>query len=151
MTSKHKNSVIIDTGILVEYYQPKSKERQEHIEYLERKLFKNPTYDNIVLTFIARTELLYILCRLYDWNTSKDKVDRLLENFIVVRDQILDEIAASLKCALSISLPDCYVIAAGIYYGLPVFFAEEQEITEEIQVKIRNEFNVDMHIIRKYR
>ena len=149
MTSNFQNGVIVDTGLLVEYYQPKSEETQSYVNYLERILFKNPDYDDFFLTFVTRTELLYIMCRIYGWKTGKEKVDRLLENYIIVRDEILDEIAASLKCALPISLPDCYVIAAGINYNLPIFFAEENELTEELQKKVRKEFNVDMQVVRK--
>lgn len=153
MTSKIRKGVVIDTGILIDYYTRKleNEHHRKYIEYLENEIYDNQEYEELFLSFLSRTELLYLICRLKGWIKGREYVENLLEDYTLVRNESLDEIAATLKCNLSISLADCYVIATGILFGIPVFFSEEKELSINVQERIRREFAVDLHIIRKYK
>lgn len=92
----------------------------------------------------AITETYYIACR----QLGSDTADRIVTSFLdglaveTVSSEELDLVAGRCKCERSISLADCYVIAAAKLRDAAALFAEpESELTKEMK---SHSFDVDI-------
>jgi len=54
-----------------------------------------------------------------------------------------------IKCSISISLSDCFCLAVGSLYDIPVYFLEEFELTKKTIKQIRDELKIELHIMKK--
>ncbi len=92
----------------------------------------------------AVAEAYYILCRRRGHTYAEHAVFTFLEGMFaeVVSSGELDQVAGRYKCERSISLADCYVLAAAKLQNASALFAEpETDLAREI--KLRN-FDVDI-------
>ncbi len=151
MSETKNNIVAVDTSVIVAYLSTKKDTQvsKNYIAYLERELFANETYQNYLITSMTKTELLYILCRMKGWDEANEYIEQLLENFLISRDYEVEDLAALIKCKFPISLSDCFTLGVGMLFKIPVFFLEEKELTENIQERIRNELQIQLHILKK--
>lgn len=93
-------------------------------------------------TELALSELTYILCRQLDWTSAWEKTQSLLRSAVVriIRTSMVWGEAASIKCQVPISLPDCFTIAAArILNGRPMFARQEAEIISAIEKGLLND------------
>lgn len=151
MSEQNKSQAVIDTGILIQYLAldlEKITDRQQK-KYFDREVFKNQKYKSLLISFLTRSELLYIQCRKKGWELAKSHTNAILEHFTLIRSKELDEIAPLLKCQLGISLVDCFNLAIGALYQIPVYFLEEQELSTRIIEKIKKEHQIDIRILKK--
>lgn len=147
-----RSSAIVDTGLILTYLsmETNSSKKKQYIAYLEQEVFENPQYDNLAITPMTKTELLYIICRTKGWNEAQVYTDLLLSNFVIIRNTEVEELAALIKCKVSVALVDCYVVATGSLFNLPVYFLEERELTQNVQNSIKEDFKVDLKVLRKF-
>jgi len=151
MSDPLKSQAVVDTGILIEYLSldlTKSTDKQ-HKNYFDQEIYKNQKYSVLLVSFLTRSELLYIQCRKKGWELAKSTTDAILEHFTVIRSTELDEIAPLLKCQLGISLVDCFNLAIGALYQIPVYFLEEQELSPSVIKKIREDHQIDIRILKR--
>lgn len=95
-----------------------------------------------VCTELALCELTYILCRQLDWTFAGEKTQSLLRSAVVrpIRTSMVWGEAASIKCHVPISLPDCFTIAASrMLNGLPMFARRETEIVSAAEKGLLND------------
>ncbi|MBD3191658.1 MAG: hypothetical protein GF308_13505 [Candidatus Heimdallarchaeota archaeon] len=151
MNNKTRKATVIDTGVLIEYLtiDPEKREEQKYKEYLETQLFKNKKYERFVISFLTRTELLYIHCRMNGWKKAKQYVGEIVKNLTIIRTKELDDLAAMIKCQLPIALVDCYGLAIGWLMNIPVYFVEEKELTEQLRKTIREKMNIEINVVKK--
>ncbi len=150
--SERKNSqAVVDTGVLLQYLSLnlKNKTDQLHKKEFDEELFKNQNYDSLFVSFLTRSELLYIQCRKKGWKSAQTHTNAILEHFTLIRSTELDDIAPLLKCQLGISLVDCFNLAIGALFQIPVYFLEEKELSPKIVEKIQNEHQIDIRIMKK--
>ncbi|HDM92378.1 MAG TPA: type II toxin-antitoxin system VapC family toxin, partial [Candidatus Korarchaeota archaeon] len=99
---------------------------------------------------IVLTETYYVVCRLSGRGVARDLLTSLRESGVieVVGDDSLDVRAGDIKCARSISISDCYVIAlAELVRGAAVFAKRERELEQELE---REPFGVDIVFLDDY-
>jgi len=72
-----------------------------------------------------------------------------MEHFVLSNDERLGEIAARIKCKVSVSLVDCFSLAVGLLHHLPIYFMEESELDTHKISLIRNELDIDLHVLSK--
>ncbi len=92
----------------------------------------------------AIAEAYYILCRRRGHPYAEHAVFAFLEGMFteVVSSEELDQAAGRYKCERSISLADCYVLAAAKLQNASALFAEpETDLTREIKSR---SFDVDI-------
>ena len=93
-------------------------------------------------TELALCELTYILCRKLDWSSAWEKTRSLIRSAVIrpIRTSMVWGEAASIKCQVPISLPDCFTIAAArMLDGLPMFARQEAEIISAIEKGLLND------------
>lgn len=151
MRSDQKKVAVVDTGLIIEYLTMDSNniKQRGYKEFLDRNLFRNKQISQIYISFLTKTELLYVVCRTEGWSKAKEIVDHIVSNFVVIRDKEIDDLAALIKCKIPIALPDCFNLSIAVLYGIPVYFLEEKEFTKEISILIKNELEVDLKLLRK--
>ncbi|MHA1353124.1 MAG: PIN domain-containing protein [Candidatus Heimdallarchaeaceae archaeon] len=153
MTSRSlkAKAAVVDTGVLLEYLtlDKTKKDSRKYFNYLNSELFQNHNYKQIFISFLTKTELLYISCRIKGWKKAKEYVSSLVNSFIIVSNDEIDELAALIKCKIPIALPDCFNLAIAKIYKIPAYFLEEKELSSQTQRKIITELNIDLHIIQK--
>jgi len=151
MSDQPKGHAVIDTGILIHYLSldvsRNADERQK--QEFDQEIFKNPQYTALWVSFLTRVELLYIQCRKKGWERAKSSTNAILERFKVIRSAELDELAPRLKCQLGISLVDCFNLAIGALYRIPVYFLEEHELSPRVVQKIQDNLHIDGRILKK--
>jgi predicted nucleic acid-binding protein len=87
---------------------------------------------------IVASELFYILCRRRGERFAREAVDALLKSgrLSVVSSDEIDAEAGAYKCARSISLADCYVLAVAKVFGSAALFARrESDMSAEARKK----------------
>lgn len=131
MKKELQGDIVFDTGIFIEIIAG---------TYLGRKLMEilldgevNP-----LTTELNIAELSYIACRKVGWRRGKEVVQKIISSGYIEVLKIggLLDRAAKMKCERSISLVDCFTIAAGEVLGVDVLFAKrEEELGRELARK----------------
>ncbi len=102
----------------------------------------------LFLPHTAVMETYYVTCR----RRGSDYADRLVGSFLdgmyteIVSSVELDLAAARYKCERSISLADCYVIAAAKLNSASALFLRQEEDLEK-GVRSRGGFDVDVRFL----
>lgn len=122
-----KESIAVDTGILIEILEDSNLGKKFYQEVLE-----SPQFQKIYISPLTDTELKYIFCRLNGYKESKELVTEFLKDFIICSESELRDEAFRLKCMFSISIADCYSLAVGILFSVPVYMKREEEIDQVI-------------------
>lgn len=103
-----------------------------------------------VLLYITETtvsEVYYILCRQLGTAEAKRKTKILLDSVEVVETKEMQILAGEYKCKRSISLSDCFTIAAAKITGVPALFKKEQELLEEIK---KEKFDIEILFVEDF-
>lgn len=126
--SLSKNSIVIDTGVFIEYF-----EKTEAGIKFKKKLLMDPDIIHYHLSPLVETELKYLFCR--KWGKQKGflLVEELLMNYSIHSESDLRDEASRLKCNYSISLADCYSLAIATLNTFPIYFKKEAEILENLK------------------
>ncbi len=142
---------IVDTGVLVEYLssEPDIPKDAAFAQYLEETVLESKKYQILYISSMTKTELLYISCRTQGWEKAKSIVKKFLTNFVELHLPEIDELAAQIKCQCPIALSDCFTIAIGSILALPVYFLKERELTDEIQLTIKDTYSVNLIVLEK--
>ncbi len=85
---------------------------------------------------LSLTEALYVTCRLWGWEKALQRMRALVdsETIMLIEDEEVWDYAASCKCAIPISLGDCYILASAKKYNLkPLFLKPEKELLEGLE------------------
>ena len=129
MSEERQESIIFDTGVLIEIVRG-----SEAALTLKTRL-ENGTL-NPHTTELNLFELNYLTCRKEGWTKAKGVTDSIRESgyFKIHEVQEFLETAAGIKCGRAISIVDCITIAAGETLSIPVLFAKrEKELDEELE------------------
>ncbi|TFF98069.1 MAG: type II toxin-antitoxin system VapC family toxin [Promethearchaeota archaeon] len=118
-----KKSIIVDTGVLIEFL-----ENSVLGKIFSKHFLENKTYQEFYISPLTDTELKYILCRKSNHEIAKSKINKFLKDFIIFSEKELRDEAFQLKCNFSISLADCYSLAIGKLLNIPVLMKKESEI-----------------------
>lgn len=146
-TLRNNTDLVLDTGIYIEYFEPKKSELKT---ILNEILFTETAEILLYSHFLLKSELLYILCRKLGKNNAKTKV-KGLEPFInFVSGDFLYNIAGEIKCKYPIALSDCFLISLSHLHECPVLFLEERELSEEVVKQINDEFKTQIQIISSH-
>jgi len=132
-----RGDIIFDTSILIELTAGTELGRKIAALLKEETIRAYTTDLNIV-------ELRYIICRKVGWMKSSEIVDKLIRSrYIKIIDiKEISEQAALLKCQRTLSLVDCFTIAAGEITKMNVVFArKEKELENELK---RNPFKTSI-------
>jgi len=92
----------------------------------------------------AVSELFYVLCRRRGERFAREAVESLLMSgrLSTTSSDEVDMQAGAYKCARSISLADCYVLAAArVFDAAAVFAKKEDDLTREMK---RKPFDVEV-------
>ncbi len=121
--SAKKGSIVIDTGVLLEYIEGTELGRKfkEHV-------LQNESLEHFYISPFVHTELLYIICRNSGFDQAQKTVTKFLRRFILFEEKKLRDVAAKLKCQYPISLADCYSIALALIQEIPLYMKREAEI-----------------------
>ena len=151
MRSEQKKVAVVDTGLIIEYLTIDSENTKQkgYKEFLDKNLFRNKQISQIYISFLTKTELLYIVCRTKGWSKAEEIVEHIVSNFAIIRDKEIDELAALIKCKIPVALPDCFNLSIAVLYGIPVYFLEEREFTKEISSLIKSELKVNLKLLGK--
>lgn len=151
-------SLVLDTGVLVEYLIGSSKCGRIIREYFAAL----GRYDKIHVSIHAVSEICYILCRARSIVTNEEEqqsrknrsgrkfaseklVDLLESNALIVHSSIDFAMKiGELKCERSLSIVDCSAIALAESLNLPACFVREKELEREIS---RKPFAVDILLL----
>ncbi|MHA1521166.1 MAG: PIN domain-containing protein [Promethearchaeota archaeon] len=125
MSTEIINSIVVDTGALLELLAKSSMGQKFKEQILEKR-----TSTDIFISPLTVTELLYILGRLEGFEEGKHIVQEFVEPFIIYEEKILREKAAKLKMEFGIAIADCYVIALGQLKNIPIYMKREREINK---------------------
>jgi|SRR5579872_6932272 uncharacterized protein with PIN domain len=102
---------------------------------LKEKLESDSVFGH--LTEVSISEAMYIICRRLGMKESSSRIGSLIESgyFQIEASSALYQLAAKYKCVRSISIADCFCLAAGENLKLPVLFAtRERELKREMKV-----------------
>ncbi|MFO8018277.1 MAG: PIN domain-containing protein [Promethearchaeia archaeon] len=140
------NKIVLDTGIYIEYFK---KSESDIKKFLRENLFTEQSNTKLYSTFIIKSEIYYILCRILGKKEANQLLKKI-ENFLLFEDNPnLYDLAGQIKCYHSISLADCYSIATGIIRNCPILFLEEQELSEEIVNQINKNFHSKVILLER--
>ena len=120
-------SITVDTGILIELL-----EDSDLGKVFYQKVLEKPQFQNIYISPLTDTELKYIFCRRNGYNDAKELVLEFLKDFIICSESELRDEAFRLKCNFPISIADCYSLAVGKVFNIPVYMIKEKEIEKVI-------------------
>ena len=120
-------SITVDTGILIELL-----EDSDLGKVFYQKVLEKPQVQNIYISPLTDTELKYIFCRRNGYEEAKELVSEFLKDFIICSESKLRDEAFRLKCNLPISVADCYSLAVGRVFNIPVYMIKEKEIEKVI-------------------
>lgn len=119
------NAIIADTSVIIEYL-----EGSEMGKRFFQHVFSDPQIMVFYFVPIVDTEVKYILCRRKGYKEGLEIANNFFKDFTVYDGKNLRDKTAYLKCHFSISLADCYSLAAGILLGAPVYMKRETEIED---------------------
>ena len=132
----HENSIVIDTGVLVELL-----ENSELGKIFSKHFLENSQFERYYVSPITDTELKYIFCRRNGYQEAKKIVSSFLKDFIICSESTLRDDAFRLKCNFPISLADSYSLAVSIVLNIPLCMKKEKEIQNNIK-KLSNEVKI---------
>jgi predicted nucleic acid-binding protein len=98
----------------------------------------------IVTHALAVAELKYVLCRAIGRDEANRRVNQLMNSGFIVLDPITNLLdgASTYKCQRSLALPDCFSLALGKSWGIPILFGSlEKELISEMN---REPFDVEI-------
>jgi len=116
-------SIAVDSGILIELLEDSDLGKVFYEKVLARLQFQN-----IYISPLTDTELKYIFCRRNGYKEAKELVLEFLKDFIICSENELRDEAFRLKCNFPISIADCYSLAVGRVFNIPVYMIKEKEI-----------------------
>jgi len=120
-------SITVDTGILVELL-----EDSDLGKVFYQKVLAKLQFQNIYISPLTDTELKYIFCRRNGYTEAKELVLKFLKDFIICSENELRDEAFRLKCNFPMSIADCYSLAVGRVFNIPVYMIKEREIEKSI-------------------
>lgn len=123
----HETSIVIDTGVLVEFL-----ENSELGKMFSQHFLENAKFERYYISPITDTELKYIFCRRNGYQEAKKIVSDFLKDFIICSESNLRDDAFRLKCNFSISLADSYSLAVALVLNIPLCMKKEEEILVNI-------------------
>ena len=122
-----ETSIAVDTGILIEIL-----EDSDLGKVFYQKVLESLQFQKIYISPLTDTELKYIFCRRSGYKDAKELVLEFLKDFIICSESELRDEAFRLKCKFSISIADCYSLAVGKVFNVPVYMKQEKEIEQVI-------------------
>ena len=122
-----ETSIAVDTGILIEILEDSDLGKVFYQKVLERLQFQK-----IYISPLTDTELKYIFCRRNGYKDAKELVLEFLKDFIICSESKLRDEAFRLKCNFPISIADCYSLAVGKVFNIPVYMIKVKEIEKVI-------------------
>ena len=122
-----KASITVETGILIELLEDSDLGKVFYEKVLARLQFQN-----IYISPLTDTELKYIFCRRNGYKEAKELVLEFLKDFIICSENELRDEAFRLKCNFPISIADCYSLAVGKVFNIPIYMTKEKEIEKVI-------------------
>ena len=120
-------SITVDTGILIELL-----EDSDLGKVFYQKVLAKPQFQNIYISPLTDTELKYIFCRQNGYKDAKELVLEFLKDFNICTESELRDEAFRLKCNFPISIADCYSLAVGKVFNIPVYMIKVKEIEKVI-------------------
>ena len=140
MSRGQNESLVLDTGVLVEYVGG-----SEAALRLKRRMDEGTLTPHV--TDLNLFELRYLICRKHGAKRASDVLASIQgSGYFDVHDahRVL-EAAASLKCERALSLVDCVTIATGEALSMPVLFARhEAELDAELK---KHPFEVELRFL----
>lgn len=124
-------SLSIDSGVVLAYLLGEELGEIARDEVLSRER-------RAYCSRVAVSELFYILCRKRGGGFAREAVEALLKSgrLSFVSSDEVDMEAGAYKCARSISLADCYVLAvARVFKSAAVFAKREDDLSREAKKK----------------
>ena len=122
-----ETSIAVDTGILIEIL-----EDSDLGKVFYQKVLESLQFQKIYISPLTDTELKYIFCRRSGYKDAKELVLEFLKDFIICSESELRDEAFRLKCNFPISIADCYSLAVGKVFNIPVYMIKEKEIEKVI-------------------
>ena len=122
-----KLSIAVDTGVLIEYLEDSTLGKAFYKEGWERDQFKK-----YYVSPLVDMELKYIFCRRIGFQEARTRISKFLRDFVICPENQLRDEAFRLKCDFPISIADCYSLAVGKVYEIPVYMKKEREIDDII-------------------
>ena len=123
-----ETSIILDTGVLVEFLENSKLGKLFYKHFLE-----NPQFERYYISPITDTELKYIFCRRKGYQEAKKIVTDFLKDFIICSESKLRDDAFRIKCNYPISLADSYSVAAAIVLNIPLCMKKEKEVLNNLE------------------
>lgn len=120
----------IDSGVILAYYLG------EDLGKLVKSSILAPGSGAVYSSRQTISELFYILCRRKGDEFATEAVETLLKSsyLSLVSSDEVDIQAGRYKCARTISLVDCYVLAVAKIQSVPALFARrEEEVEKELE------------------
>ncbi|HXQ93212.1 MAG TPA: PIN domain-containing protein [Nitrososphaerales archaeon] len=122
----------IDSGVILAYYLG------EDLGKLVKSSLLAPRSGSNYCSRQTISELFYMLCRRKGDEFASEAIDTLLKSgyLSVISSDEIDIQAGRYKCARTISLVDCYVLAVAKIQNVPAVFAKrEEDVKKEIERK----------------
>lgn len=134
----------LDTGIYIKYFQAGESELKKKLRGF---LFHEDSNIRLNGHYLLKSEIYYILCRSLGRERAEEYLEQIEEFINFIENRYLYQIAGQIKCEFPIALSDCYSIAVGFLHSCPILFLEEKELSEEIITKIKEKYDVNIHVI----
>lgn len=138
MREKHTlpDALSIDSGVVLAYLlgEDLGEITRDEVLVRERRAY---------CSGVAVSELFYILCRRRGERFAREAAEAILKSgrLSVVSSERVDLEAGAYKCARSVSLADCYVLAvAKVFNATAVFAKRENDLSREAD---RRSFDVE--------
>ena len=138
------DEISIDTGIYIKYFQEEENDLKKN---LRKFLFHEKSNVRLYGHYLLKAEIYYILCRSLGREQAEEIIKEIEEFINFIDSGFLYQIAGQIKCEYPIALPDCYSIAVGFLHSCPILFLKEEELSDEIINKIKENYNVDIYVI----
>ncbi len=122
-----KSSLVVDTGVLIEYMEGTDLGKK-----FKERVLMNDGFHSFFISPLTQVEILYITCRKEGFDRAKEIASEFLKNFLKSNEEDLREDAARLKCKFPIALADCYALALACRKDIPLLMKKESEIEKII-------------------
>jgi len=141
---KEYNDIILDTGILIEYFKQGESELKKT---LREQLFSENSEITINAHYFIKAEMYYIMCRKIGKVKAETIIHDIEEYINFISGEFLYETAGKIKCKYLLALSDCFSISLGIFQDCPIFFLKEKELSEGKINKINEEFKAKIYTV----